>query len=139
MRALSFVATAATPSGPLGSWGSGTASPRCSASRFVSPQLWGLVFASVCTVRPCGGVFTLSTLRVSGKSVLTPPMSRVIACGSYCCTIGTSGPMPKSRPIGFGSTIRLSPSSKPYFAAHFFIPSFWNGLSMTRSLPLRPA
>src|SRR5499426_286873 len=103
MRALSTVATAATASGPLISWGSGFATPRSRSALLVSPQLSGLVRASIWTLTPLDGVLSAAIDRVSGKSVVTPPMSRVIGWDSYCWMIGTSGPMPKSRPIGFRS------------------------------------
>ncbi len=76
--------------------------------------------------------------RVSGKSVLTPPISRVIACVPYCWTIGTSGPMPKSRPSGLLSTTRSLSSTNPYFRRYFRRPSFWNGSTMISALPPRP-
>ena len=85
----------------------------------------------------------MSTLRVSGNSVVMPAMSRVIGCGSYCCTIGTWGPIPNSCPIGLSSMTRSSPSVKPYLASSFFTDSGWlfsgnGGLIMASSLPPRP-
>ena len=82
-------------------------------------------------------------LRVSGNSVVKPAMSRVIGCGSYCCTIGTWGPIPNSCPIGLSSMTRSSPSAKPYLASRRFTASGWlfsgnGGLIMARSLPPRP-
>src|SRR5256884_8942270 len=67
MRALSFVITAATGSGPLGSCGSGLAVPCSSACRSVSPHDSGLVFASGCTLMPAGSGFGGGTQRGSGK------------------------------------------------------------------------
>ena len=80
------------------------------------PSESGVVLASGCTVTPAGGVLAVSTLRVSGNSVVMPAMSRVIGCDSYCCTIGTWGPMPNSRPIGFSSITRSSPSVEAVLA-----------------------
>jgi hypothetical protein len=85
-----------------------------------------------------GGVFAGETERVSGKSVMTPPRSRVIGWLSYWLTTGTSGPTPKSRPMGFISTTRSSPMSKPYFARYFRNPSAWKGAAMKKTFPPRP-
>ena len=65
-------------------------------------------------------------------------MSRVIGWDSYCWTIGTSGPMPKSRPIGFVSMTRSSSSWNPYFTRCFLNPSFWKGFTIASTLPPRP-
>src|SRR6266446_5279471 len=89
-------------------------------------------------VTPLGGVLSAVIDRVSGKRVLIPLMSRVIGWDSYCWTIGTSGPMPKRRPIGFCSTTRSSSSWNPYFTRYFLSPSFWNGFAMAKTLPPRP-
>ena len=92
---------------------------------FVSPQLCWLVLASGWTVTPCTGVFAGSTERDSGNAVMTPPISRVIGCGSNCWMIGTSAVAPKRRPIGFSSITRFSPSSMPHFSRYFLRPAAW--------------
>ena len=49
--------------------------------------------------------------------------------------VGTSGPIPKSRPMGFCSTTRSSSSWNPYFTRYFLSPSFWNGFTIANTLP----
>ncbi len=92
----STVATTATGSGPVFSFGSGTALPVWNTFLSVSPHDCRLVWASGEACTPFGMDLAGSTERLSGNRVITPPMSLVMGCVSYWPTTGTSGPTPKT-------------------------------------------
>ena len=79
----SIVTAVSTDTGPCVSVGSFRAGcPRLSPSRSVSPHESRLVRASAVARSPLGGFGAGVTERVSGKPLMTLPMSLVIACGS---------------------------------------------------------
>jgi hypothetical protein len=72
-RALSLVATAASVSGPLGSWGSGFTCPASSEARSVSPHESGVVRGQRLDADAlAAGVFGVLMLAASGNSVVKP-------------------------------------------------------------------
>ena len=68
---------------------------------------------------------------------MTPPMSLVIGCGSYWPTTGTSGPTPKTWPIGFSSMTTSSSTVTPYLVRYFVVAVAWKGTAMKKTLPAR--